>query len=153
MLHWWREKSSQFPELSLMARDYLAIPGTSTASERSFSNGKRVILDARCRLGAETIRACLCLKSWMGQTWWDLDDAASNPVKNLYLKLFRNISQFAIAIAMRNPSKNYSSARSSGTHEYVQDPLTPEKVRLMPATSKFSGYKNKRIKTLHLELS
>jgi hypothetical protein len=74
ILQWWQVNSTQFPELSLMARDYLAIPGTSTASERSFSGGKRVISESRCRLGAETIRACLCLKSWMGQPWWDEDE-------------------------------------------------------------------------------
>ena len=51
-----------------MARDYLAIPGTSTASERAFSGGKRVVTDTRCRLAPETIRACM---SWMSQSWWD----------------------------------------------------------------------------------
>ena len=40
-LQWWRNHEAAFPELAKMARDYLAIPGTSTASERSFSGGDR----------------------------------------------------------------------------------------------------------------
>ena len=61
-----------------MARDYLAIPGTSTASERAFSGGKRVVTD----IAPETIRACMCLKSWMSQSWWDEN---KNPQANNYI--------------------------------------------------------------------
>jgi len=40
---WWKRRSHQCPVLSAMARLYLAIPGTSTASEKVFSaTGNRV---------------------------------------------------------------------------------------------------------------
>lgn len=38
-LNWWKVNSEQLPQLALMARDYLSIPGTSTSSERAFSGG------------------------------------------------------------------------------------------------------------------
>jgi hypothetical protein len=41
-----------------MARDYLAVPGTSTPSERAFSGGRQLITDFRCILKGETITAC-----------------------------------------------------------------------------------------------
>jgi len=52
-----------------MARDYLAVPGTSTPSERALSGGRQLITDFRCRLGGETITACMLLKNWSKQ--WD----------------------------------------------------------------------------------
>ncbi|KAJ3335680.1 Phospholipase C [Gonapodya sp. JEL0774] len=41
------ERSSQFPNLSLMAKDYLSIPATSASVERLFSAAKLVITDKR----------------------------------------------------------------------------------------------------------
>jgi hypothetical protein len=47
-----------------MARDYLAVPATSCASERLFSTAGNVISDKRSKLDSETVRALLCLKNW-----------------------------------------------------------------------------------------
>lgn len=51
-----------------MARDYLAIPATSVPVERAFSCGTDLITPTRCRLSDDTIRACMCLKSWWKMT-------------------------------------------------------------------------------------
>ena len=67
LLDYWRVHSTRFPNLSRMARDYLAVPGTSTPSERAFSAGRQLITDFRCRLKAETITACMLLKNWFKQ--------------------------------------------------------------------------------------
>jgi hypothetical protein len=64
VLCWWKAKSKKYPNLSKMARDYLAIPATSTSSERLFSSGKHLISDTRNSLSPSTIQACQCLKSW-----------------------------------------------------------------------------------------
>jgi hypothetical protein len=42
VLDYWKINSSRFPNLSQMVRDYLAVPGTSTPSERAFSGGKAI---------------------------------------------------------------------------------------------------------------
>ena len=63
-LEWWKINHSQFPNLSNMARDYLAIPVTSVPSEESFSLGKNLITDKRNRLARKMVRICMCLKSW-----------------------------------------------------------------------------------------
>lgn len=67
VLEYWRVHSTRFPNLSRMARDYLAVPGTSTPSERSFSAGRQLITDFRCSLKAETVSACMLLKDWFKQ--------------------------------------------------------------------------------------
>ena len=69
VLDYWKINSDRFPNLSRMARDYLAVPGTSTQSERAFSGGRQLITDFRCSLSGETITACMLLKNWLRQ--WD----------------------------------------------------------------------------------
>lgn len=48
-----------------MARDFLAIPSTSVPSEQCFSTSKNLITDKRNRLAGKTVRACMCLRSWL----------------------------------------------------------------------------------------
>lgn len=64
-INWWKSHSAKLPQLSLMARDYLAIPGTSTSSEPAFSGGRRLITDTRTRLSDSSVRSCICLKNWI----------------------------------------------------------------------------------------
>jgi len=47
-----------------MARDYLAIPATSAASECVFSCGSDIITKKRNRLGGDNTRRLLCLRDW-----------------------------------------------------------------------------------------
>ncbi|XP_065318866.1 uncharacterized protein LOC135926860 [Gordionus sp. m RMFG-2023] len=61
-LDWWKLNKNRYPVLSKIARDYLAIPATSSSSERTFLEGLYVITDQRCSLDEHSIQACLCLK-------------------------------------------------------------------------------------------
>jgi hypothetical protein len=78
-LKWWDDRCDCFPNLSRMARDYLAIPGmlftmriclahsptaTSTDVERLFSRGRLLLSHLRNRLSAESTCALMCLGSW-----------------------------------------------------------------------------------------
>ncbi|CAB4422049.1 unnamed protein product [Rhizophagus irregularis] len=64
LLEWWKLNETQYPHLAAMARDYLAIPATSVPIERAFSGGTDLVTQKKCSLSPETIRACMCLKSW-----------------------------------------------------------------------------------------
>ncbi|CAO2034505.1 unnamed protein product, partial [Urochloa humidicola] len=48
-----------------MARDMLATPASTVASESAFSSGERVISDYRSRLTSETVEALICLQDWL----------------------------------------------------------------------------------------
>jgi hypothetical protein len=48
-----------------MARDYLAITATSASSERVFSTGKDLLGICRLCLKPTTMKACMCLRSWL----------------------------------------------------------------------------------------
>ncbi|GET55653.1 ribonuclease H-like domain-containing protein [Rhizophagus irregularis DAOM 181602=DAOM 197198] len=71
-LQWWKVNQTQFPRLSKMAMDYLAIPSTSVPSEECFSISKNLITDKRNKLAGKTIKSCMCLKSWFSSSLSDL---------------------------------------------------------------------------------
>jgi len=47
-----------------MARDFQAIPATSSPSERVFSYVDNLITKKRTRIASENVRYVLCLRSW-----------------------------------------------------------------------------------------
>ncbi|XP_034597554.1 putative AC transposase [Setaria viridis] len=64
-LEWWRGHSSRYPRLSLMARDFLAIQGTSMDPEELFtSKGDNIHKQQYC-LPLSSMQATMCVKSWM----------------------------------------------------------------------------------------
>ncbi|RZC89682.1 hypothetical protein C5167_036291 [Papaver somniferum] len=72
ILGWWRTNSTRYHVLSHMARDILAIPVSSVASESAFSTGRRVIDSYRSSLLPKTVEALICTQRWL-QTPVDLD--------------------------------------------------------------------------------
>lgn len=58
-----KHNSTRYPTLSLIARDYLAIQGSSVASERAFSSGRLTGTYLRNRLKTDTFEALQILKS------------------------------------------------------------------------------------------
>jgi hypothetical protein len=65
VLEWWKCHTRKYPWLARIARDYLGIPATSAPAERVFSDGADLITKKRGSLCADTIQACMCLKSWL----------------------------------------------------------------------------------------
>ncbi|CAN1302453.1 Putative AC9 transposase [Linum perenne] len=55
----------KFPKLQAMARNLLAIPVTSVASESAFSAGGRILDPHRSKLGHDAVEAMLCTKTWV----------------------------------------------------------------------------------------
>ena len=53
-----------YPLLALVAREFLAVQATSTACERLFPEGRRVINYRRSKLTAESVEVLITLKSW-----------------------------------------------------------------------------------------
>jgi hypothetical protein len=62
ILRYWASKEYEYPTIARMARDHLAIPATSAASECVFSVGGDIITKKRNRLGADNTRKLLCLR-------------------------------------------------------------------------------------------
>uniref|UniRef100_A0ACD5WHP5 Uncharacterized protein n=1 Tax=Avena sativa TaxID=4498 RepID=A0ACD5WHP5_AVESA len=65
ILNWWRVNSSRYPTLGRIARDVLAIPASTVASESAFSTCGRVITDHRSILAPETVEALMCFGDWI----------------------------------------------------------------------------------------
>jgi len=60
-LKWWKEQSYNYPNLSLLAKNYLCHLGTSVPCERIFSSAGLVLNDRRCRLKSEKVNMLLFL--------------------------------------------------------------------------------------------
>jgi hAT family protein len=65
ILAYWKAQSVSFPILSRMAKDILAIPVTSVASETSFSLGGRVLSKLRASLLPKNVEIFVTTSNWM----------------------------------------------------------------------------------------
>ncbi|KAL5562183.1 hypothetical protein UlMin_031930 [Ulmus minor] len=59
ILCWWKTNSLKYPTLGKIARDILAIPVTTVASESAFSTGGKCVSPSRNRLHPRTVEALL----------------------------------------------------------------------------------------------
>ncbi|XP_062206557.1 zinc finger BED domain-containing protein RICESLEEPER 2-like isoform X1 [Phragmites australis] len=78
ILQFWKMYSTKYPILARMARDLLAVPASTVASESAFSTGERVINDYRSRLSSDTIEALICLQDWIRENDTTSDNIAGN---------------------------------------------------------------------------
>jgi hypothetical protein len=62
VLKYWVSKEYEYPIIAQIARDHLAIPATSAASESVFSIGGDIITKKRNKLGVDNTRRLLCLR-------------------------------------------------------------------------------------------
>ncbi|KAL0147863.1 hypothetical protein M9458_056822, partial [Cirrhinus mrigala] len=60
-LMWWRDNESRFPLISKLARKYMCICATSTASERMFSTAGNIVTPVRCCLKPEKVNMLVFL--------------------------------------------------------------------------------------------
>lgn len=65
VLGWWKKNADAYPILSLMARDFLAIPVSTVSSESAFSAAGRILGKNRTSLSPETLEALICAKDWL----------------------------------------------------------------------------------------
>jgi len=63
LLEFWKRKSSVWPKLSTVAQTMLAVPATSTPSERVFSLAGRTLEECRTQLSADPVDSLLFLHS------------------------------------------------------------------------------------------
>jgi hypothetical protein len=60
ILLWWKINAPKYPILAEVARDVLAIPISTVASESAFSNGGRILDSFRSSLSPFTVEALIC---------------------------------------------------------------------------------------------
>ncbi|XP_075473679.1 zinc finger BED domain-containing protein RICESLEEPER 2-like [Primulina tabacum] len=65
ILLWWKMNEPRFPTLAEMARNVLAIPISTVASESAFNIGGRVLDSFRSSLTHKLVQALICVKDWL----------------------------------------------------------------------------------------
>ncbi|XP_022875812.1 zinc finger BED domain-containing protein RICESLEEPER 2-like [Olea europaea var. sylvestris] len=71
LLTWWKANSIKYPTLQKVARDLLAIPVSTVASESAFSTSGRFVSPHRNRLHPKTLEALMCARDWL---WSDIHE-------------------------------------------------------------------------------
>ncbi|CAN1302148.1 Zinc finger BED domain-containing protein RICESLEEPER 2 [Linum perenne] len=74
VLAYWKASALRFPILTEMARDVLAIPISSIASESAFSTGGRVLSNFRSSLTPAIVEALIYAEDWLRSTYLDIFD-------------------------------------------------------------------------------
>lgn len=64
-IQWWFEHQGQFPRLSQMALDILAIPSQSANCERAFSAAKLTLTSQRQSMEPSQLEKIQCLRQWL----------------------------------------------------------------------------------------
>ncbi|XP_042380427.1 zinc finger BED domain-containing protein RICESLEEPER 2-like [Zingiber officinale] len=72
ILCWWKTNGIKYPILHDIAKDVLAIPVTTVASESTFSTSGRVLNAHRSKLHSKTVEALMCARDWL---WSEIQDS------------------------------------------------------------------------------
>ncbi|KAL2237480.1 UNVERIFIED_CONTAM: Zinc finger BED domain-containing protein RICESLEEPER 2, partial [Sesamum indicum] len=65
ILKWWKVNTQRFSILSKIARNILAVPVSTIASEAAFSTGGRVLDAFRSSLSPKIVQAIICAQDWI----------------------------------------------------------------------------------------
>ncbi|CAI0401485.1 unnamed protein product [Linum tenue] len=87
ILLWWKLNSSIYPVLAHVARDVLAIPVSTVASESTFSTSGRIVDPSRTKLAPRMVEALVYTQNWLRSKSFTADlevdslEAHLNPVE------------------------------------------------------------------------
>ena len=65
ILNWWKVNGPKYSILQRIAKDILAIPVSTVASESAFSTSGRLLSPHRSKLHAKTVEALMCAQNWL----------------------------------------------------------------------------------------
>ncbi|KAL0381242.1 UNVERIFIED_CONTAM: Zinc finger BED domain-containing protein RICESLEEPER 2 [Sesamum angustifolium] len=123
VLEWWRVHALKYKILSIMARDLLAIPITTVASEATFSAGSRVIDKYRASLTSDTVQVLMCGGDWLRKRF-GVKKKPLLVLKLTGLRLNKDVqegSSLKIAGAEGEITAGFSSSSSSSSARFELD--------------------------------
>lgn len=102
-LLWWKANCSEFEHLSMMARQYLAIPATSAPSERVWSRASNLLNSKRSKLKEEALQRMMFFKENANLLWkhfWTLrlDDTGAEKFAHLVEEEMNFLPDFFVDI-------------------------------------------------------
>ena len=68
ILEWWRDNCNRYQVLSKVAKDVLAVPVSTVASESAFSTGGRIVDPFRSSLSPLMVQNLVCSQNWLQAT-------------------------------------------------------------------------------------
>lgn len=87
LAQWWKLNARAYPILSNLAKDILAIPCSTVASENAFSLGKRVVDPYRSSLTPQMVECLVCSSDWLRATQVNFYKEPTTEEMELYQEL------------------------------------------------------------------
>ncbi|KAL0381264.1 UNVERIFIED_CONTAM: Zinc finger BED domain-containing protein RICESLEEPER 2 [Sesamum angustifolium] len=97
---WWKLHTSRFPILARLARDVLAMPISTVASESAFSTGGRIIDDFRASLTPKMAQALICCQDWMRHTPFKSVEEDFDAIDNILKDVVSNVGSESTIIGL-----------------------------------------------------
>ncbi|KAL5819888.1 hypothetical protein ACOSQ4_023730 [Xanthoceras sorbifolium] len=69
VLQWWREHATNFPILTIIAKQIFGTPVSTVAVEQEFSAGGNVLDERRALLSPDSIQIQVCVDDWTKATY------------------------------------------------------------------------------------
>jgi hypothetical protein len=85
ILDWWKVAGTRYPTLRKIARDILAIPVSTVASESAFSTSGRILSEHRSRLTPEILEALMCSQDWIRNSYKGTSEILYNSFMILFV--------------------------------------------------------------------
>ncbi|CAN0862124.1 Putative AC transposase [Linum grandiflorum] len=90
ILLWWKQNCPKYPTLGDIAKDLLAIPVSSVASESAFSSGGRLLDPHRSKLHYSTVEALMCTRTWIQDEFRREASTSANALEGCFSALSMN---------------------------------------------------------------
>ncbi|GJU00853.1 zinc finger BED domain-containing protein RICESLEEPER 2-like protein [Tanacetum coccineum] len=130
ILNWWKVNSPRFPILSLLARDIMAIPISTVASESVFSTSGRVLDAFRSSLTPPVVESLICTQDWFREN--SMLDVTENwdEIQNIEEEiLLRNFGFNMASSLLPIPPETWSSSLTSNEQRGKNMELEPRRSR------------------------
>ncbi|KAK8569467.1 hypothetical protein V6N13_046519 [Hibiscus sabdariffa] len=113
VLEWWKVNSTRYPQLSTMARDFLAVQATSVKPEELFCRKGDEIDKQRYCMPHDSTQAILCIKSWT-------EGGLKLKYKSTELD-YERLMELATAANSSTERADYARSRVYDAGSYVKD--------------------------------
>ncbi|KAL0291741.1 UNVERIFIED_CONTAM: Zinc finger BED domain-containing protein RICESLEEPER 2 [Sesamum calycinum] len=97
---WWKLHTPKFSILARLARNVLAMPISTVASESAFSTGGHVIDDFRASLTPKMAQALICCQDWMRHTPFKPVEEDYDAIDNILKDVVSNVGSESAIIEL-----------------------------------------------------
>ncbi|CAA0806934.1 Unknown protein [Striga hermonthica] len=122
LLRWWKSKISSYSILSKIAKDVLAFPSSTVASEYAFSLGGRIVDPFRASLTSRMVEALVCTNDWLRGEEFQFHKEPTEEELEFYMELEQLEQSIPNTNEMPPPRSKSANPPESGVNKLSSHP-------------------------------